>query len=225
MADVVVCGLIHESNAFAADVTPLDAFVRFDGGALGGFGEGSGTEVGGAIASLRSAGAVPVTTTMAWAQSSGPVDDGAAAVLVDDLVDGVAGAVEAGAVAVVVCLHGSMCAVSDPDVDGTTLARVREAVGPGVPVVATLDWHCSITEAMVDAADALVAYRTYPHIDQEARAGRRPTSPCASPAACRPSLPGCTRRCWSPAPTPATRRRPWPPCSRAPPNWPPTTGS
>ncbi|MFP5321190.1 MAG: M81 family metallopeptidase [Acidimicrobiia bacterium] len=168
MPGVVVCGLIHESNAFAADVTPLDAFVRLGGG-LGGFGEGSGTEVGGTIAGLREAGATPVTTTMAWAQSSGPVADDAAEALVSELVDGAAAAVADGAEAVVACLHGSMCAVSDGDVEGTALTSLRAALPAGTPVVATLDWHCSITERMVEAADALVVYRTYPHIDQEAR--------------------------------------------------------
>jgi microcystin degradation protein MlrC len=38
-------------------------------------------------------------------------------------------------------------------------------VGPRVPVAASLDLHCNFTRAMFERCDALVAYRTYPHID------------------------------------------------------------
>src|SRR4029077_2344178 len=42
---------------------------------------------------------------------------------------------------------------------------VREAIGPAVPLVATLDLHTNVTKQMVQAADALVLYHTAPHID------------------------------------------------------------
>ena len=51
------------------------------------------------------------------------------------------------------------------DGEGELLRRVREAVGPRVPVVASLDLHANVTRAMFERADALVAYRTYPHVD------------------------------------------------------------
>jgi microcystin degradation protein MlrC len=39
-----------------------------------------------------------------------------------------------------------------------------------VPVVVTLDLHANVTQRMADNANALIAYRTYPHIDQHERA-------------------------------------------------------
>ncbi len=48
-------------------------------------------------------------------------------------------------------------------------ARVREVVGPAVPVLATLDLHGNIVQRMVDAASVLVAYRTNPHVDMAER--------------------------------------------------------
>ena len=48
---------------------------------------------------------------------------------------------------------------------------MRAAIGPDVPLVASLDLHGNVTHCMVDSADALVAYRTYPHIDM-AQTGR-----------------------------------------------------
>jgi microcystin degradation protein MlrC len=62
-------------------------------------------------------------------------------------------------------LHGAMVSDSFDDGEGEILRRVREAVGPRVPVVASLDLHANVTGAMMQSADGMVAYRTYPHID------------------------------------------------------------
>jgi microcystin degradation protein MlrC len=51
------------------------------------------------------------------------------------------------------------------DGEGELLLRVRALVGPHIPVVASLDLHANVTKQMVDNADVLVAYRTYPHVD------------------------------------------------------------
>jgi microcystin degradation protein MlrC len=67
--------------------------------------------------------------------------------------------------AVLLALHGSLAAEGAPDVEGEILEGVRELVGPGVPVVATLDLHANVTAKMVRRADALVLYHTAPHID------------------------------------------------------------
>ncbi len=52
------------------------------------------------------------------------------------------------------------------------LAQLRAIVGPHVPIVASLDLHANVTRRMLEQADALVAYRTYPHEDM-AEAGER----------------------------------------------------
>src|SRR5205085_676153 len=49
-------------------------------------------------------------------------------------------------------------------------ARLRRVLGPDVPVVVTLDLHANVTQMMADNASALIAFRTYPHIDQYERA-------------------------------------------------------
>ena len=41
---------------------------------------------------------------------------------------------------------------------------MRAVVGP-IPVVASLDLHANVTQRMLVHADALIAYRTYPHVD------------------------------------------------------------
>jgi microcystin degradation protein MlrC len=66
---------------------------------------------------------------------------------------------------VLLALHGAMVSAGDPDVEGAILERVRRHLGPGVPLVASLDLHANITRRMVESADALVLYHTAPHID------------------------------------------------------------
>src|SRR4029077_2698909 len=67
-------------------------------------------------------------------------------------------------------LHGAMVSESHEDAEGEFLARLRRRLGSEVPVVVTLDLHANVTQRMADNANALIAYRTYPHIDQYERA-------------------------------------------------------
>lgn len=66
---------------------------------------------------------------------------------------------------VLLALHGSAAVEEIGDLEGDLLAAVRALVGPSVPIVATLDLHAHVTEAMVKNADGLVAWETYPHRD------------------------------------------------------------
>ena len=74
--------------------------------------------------------------------------------------------------AVYLDLHGAMVTEHHQDGEGELLARVRGLIGPQVPLLASLDLHANVTTRMLAEADALVAYRTYPHIDM-ADTGRR----------------------------------------------------
>ena len=73
---------------------------------------------------------------------------------------------------VLLSLHGAQAAAEDPDVTGFLLQTLRRALGPQVPLVATLDLHANLTRRMVQSADVLVGYHTFPHIDQ-VRCGQR----------------------------------------------------
>ncbi len=71
-----------------------------------------------------------------------------------------------------VLLNQMGAAVSEqfPDMDGELAKRVRKVVGPDVPVAMTLDLHANISEQMANQTDALVVYRTNPHVDAVPRA-------------------------------------------------------
>jgi microcystin degradation protein MlrC len=67
-------------------------------------------------------------------------------------------------------LHGAMVSDHHEDAEGEFLARLRRRLGTEVPIVLTLDLHANVTQLMADNANALIAYRTYPHIDYYERA-------------------------------------------------------
>lgn len=72
-------------------------------------------------------------------------------------------------------LHGATCTVSEDDACGALLAHVRALVGKDVPIAASFDLHANITPRLLESADIVCGYRTYPHVDQ-AQTGRRAAS-------------------------------------------------
>lgn len=68
-------------------------------------------------------------------------------------------------------LHGATCTESNDDACGDVLAFIRQLVGDK-PIAASCDMHAKITKKMMDNADIICGYQTYPHIDQN-NVGRR----------------------------------------------------
>jgi microcystin degradation protein MlrC len=71
---------------------------------------------------------------------------------------------------VLLALHGAMVTEDLDDAEGDLLGRLRERLGPEIPIAITLDIHANVTETMARLANIVVAYRTYPHVDQNERA-------------------------------------------------------
>lgn len=62
-------------------------------------------------------------------------------------------------------LHGAMAAEQEDDPEGLLLAEIRKIVGEQIPIVVSLDLHGILTERILQHANAIVAYHTYPHVD------------------------------------------------------------
>ncbi|MES2495848.1 MAG: M81 family metallopeptidase [Pseudomonadota bacterium] len=71
---------------------------------------------------------------------------------------------------VAVHLHGAMIADGYDDCEGDLLTHMRAIAGPDCALGAMLDPHAHVSAAMVGAADILIAYKEYPHIDFRERA-------------------------------------------------------
>ena len=67
--------------------------------------------------------------------------------------------------AVYFSLHGAMQAENENDPEGALLAAARECLGEKIPFVVSLDLHGILTDRMLQHADAVVMYHTYPHVD------------------------------------------------------------
>lgn len=66
-------------------------------------------------------------------------------------------------------LHGAMVAHGYDDCEGDLLARAR-AIAPDAVIGGEIDPHAHLTDAMVHAADFIVAFKEFPHTDFLARA-------------------------------------------------------
>ena len=164
---VGVIGLMHESNTFAAGPTPLASFARdvlIEGLAVAAHYADSHHELGGFFEQLAAEGLEAVPLFAAWTMPSGAIAAAAATELADRVVAAVRAALPLDGL--LVAPHGAAVAEGEPDFDGYWLSRVRIAVGPGVPLIGTLDLHGNLSPRMVAATDALFAYRTNPHLDQ-----------------------------------------------------------
>ncbi len=67
--------------------------------------------------------------------------------------------------AVLLPQHGAAVSETWPDPDGEFVRRVREVVGPDVPIGVALDMHANVSAAMIENADITTVYQTTPHID------------------------------------------------------------
>lgn len=63
-------------------------------------------------------------------------------------------------------LHGAGVAENTDDLEAYTLEKVREVVGPDMPITVSLDLHGNITPEMAKLSNGLFGCKQYPHIDQ-----------------------------------------------------------
>jgi microcystin degradation protein MlrC len=170
MARIAVGGLQHETNTFAPSKADYGAFEAGGGWPGVQYGEpvfaavaGANIPAAGAIDALRAQGHSLVATAWGAASPSAHVTTEAFERIVGGLISELKKQLPVDGV--YLDLHGAMVTEAHDDGEGEILRRVREAVGPRVPIAASLDLHCNFTRAMFERCDALVAYRTYPHVD------------------------------------------------------------
>jgi microcystin degradation protein MlrC len=165
----IIC-LNHESNTFNPRPTTLEDFengVLLRGQAVVERFTGGNHEVSGFIEALEEAKIEAAPILAAIATPSGIVSKEAFDALVEMVIEGLkqAGPLDG----ILAAPHGAGVSQEYPDMDGRWLSMVRKEVGGGTPIVCTLDPHGNLTELMVESTDAILAYRTNPHLDQKAR--------------------------------------------------------
>lgn len=168
---IVIARMHHETNTFSPVPTPLVSF---------GTGNGSGPLYGeaalaaarhervamGAFVKLaeewggRNGGVELATPLFAMAYPSAPVEASA----YTHMCDAIVAEIEKGADAIMLDLHGAMVAENSDDGEGDLLERIRK-VAPNTPLTLALDLHGNVSRKIVENADIIVGFKTYPHID------------------------------------------------------------
>jgi len=174
---LLIAMMMHETNTFSPVPTDLQRFALGLGqlppqgdSAVQAY-RNTGTATGAFIDLAEGAGADFELVIAAHAAPSGPVHDEAYDVMASTIVEAVA---KGGYDGILLDLHGAMVTQSFEDGEGELLRRIR-AVDPLTPMGIAYDMHANVYADMVDLAQVVAGYHTYPHVDMfetGMRAGR-----------------------------------------------------
>jgi len=165
-----IIALLHETNTFIHEPTTLSHFeenVLVTGEEVRSRFAGTDHEVGGFFERLDDADCKAVPLFAARTLPFGTITDDTYQALLTQLLAQLRRAAPLDGL--LVAPHGATVSHTVRDVDGDWLTRVREGVGPDVPIVSTADPHANLSPRMVAAVDAITAYQSNPHVDQKAR--------------------------------------------------------
>jgi microcystin degradation protein MlrC len=165
-----IAHLATETNTFAATPTGLGAFEEigiFHGDASRRDPHGTGAFLHFLRGLVEADGGEVVESLCTLAQPAGRTVRHVYEALRDEILADLRAALPVDAVQLL--LHGAMAADGYDDCEGDLAACIRALVGPDVAIGIELDLHCHFTEKMRGAADAIIAFKEYPHIDAEER--------------------------------------------------------
>ena len=172
---IALGGVFHETNGLVRNTTSISDFQAYqfaDGSDLLAY-RSTRSEIGGFLVGCEDLGWTAAPSLFAAAVPGGLVDHGAFEAIVQRLVDRIIDGPRVDGV--LLCLHGAMATTECADADGELLRRLTDALGPEIPVVATVDFHANTSSMMTANVDALLGYDTYPHVDMFER-GREAAS-------------------------------------------------
>ena len=175
---IALGGFLHESHSFAPRPTRYRDFISPTGkGPLGGpklleVLPGRSIAAGGAQEVAEAAGVTLVPLVWGFANPAGHVEDEAFERFAGKICGGLSDALDMGPLdGVYLDLHGAGATDTYRDMEGELLRRVRKVVGD-IPLTISLDPHANLTRQMIDLADAVAPFRTYPHVDMRAAGAR-----------------------------------------------------
>ena len=158
-----VASFSHESNSFYSQPTRIEDFGVHEGRAIIDYYRPTFHEIAGYIKGAEEYDFEIHPTLAANAMPAGPVTAEAYEHFVGRILKGIEDAPALDGI--LLALHGAMVAEGIPQADGETVRRVRKLVG-NLPIAVTHDYHANVPPELVEAADALLIYKTNPHIDQ-----------------------------------------------------------
>ncbi len=163
---VVIAELKQETNTFVPYLTTLagfEAWHLYEGEEILEIARDTNWEVTGFVDVLTGAGIEIVPTIATMAMSGGKVEQAT----FDDLLGRLIDAIEAAKPFDGICLalHGAMTTEDHDDGDGVIIDAVRKVIGRDIPMAVSMDLHGNLTQRCINGADAIVGFKTSPHID------------------------------------------------------------
>lgn len=164
---IAVLSLIQETNTFSAKNATFADF-KMQGIWYGQEADlnsrGSNTEIAGAISYLRSQSCEVIPIMRAWAMSGGILGDEDFRALLQPALEMIVALPALDGV--ILNLHGALITQTHDYADAEIVARVRALIGEEIPIAVTHDLHANVSSEIMEQADILIGYQTYPHIDQ-----------------------------------------------------------
>lgn len=162
---ILVCEYHQESNTFNPMTSPLSKFspgLGYEGEKVYNARMSTRSAIHGAVDAITAAGAEAIPTAFFTASSGGRMDDAVLQLACDRMRYYVENSGDFDGV--YVDLHGATCTESYDDASGEFLRVLRELIGDK-PMTASCDLHANITTLMLQKADAISGYQSYPHVD------------------------------------------------------------
>ncbi|MFP3979009.1 M81 family metallopeptidase [Marinobacter sp. KMM 10035] len=164
--NILLAQFMHETNTFCARKTGVEAFRGFycheDSAVISALAN-TENEIAGMVDVAKNQSWSLITPVATFATPGGPVTQAAwesfgerilSAASEADSLDGV-----------LLSLHGAMVLEDGQDGDYRLVRELRDRLGPQVPIVVSLDLHANLDPAMANHVQAIVSYKSFPHVD------------------------------------------------------------
>ena len=163
---VIVCEFHEETNTFNPTVMEKEGFevVRFaEGQEAYNLCVKLPCAFHGMIDGIEESGGIVMPTVSLYGPSGGVVADSVYDMLLQKMEYYVNTIGEFDGICV--SLHGATCTVSKEDACGEFLRFLRDLAGEEKIIAVSCDLHANVTQKMLEAADLICGYQTYPHVD------------------------------------------------------------
>ncbi|MBX3001340.1 MAG: M81 family metallopeptidase [Caldilineaceae bacterium] len=162
---ILVAECKQEISSFNPVLSHYADFETGAGAAIFDYHQGLNTEMTGALDIFRQRQDVEIVPaySIRAITSGGPTAQSDYERLAQEFMDAIRSAPPVDAV--YFSLHGAMASELEPDPEGYFLQETRKIVGDHAPIVASFDLHGILTDRILENADAIVAFHTYPHVD------------------------------------------------------------
>lgn len=164
---IALMGICHESNTFLDKPTTISDFRKghwLKGQDIRKEYQKAYHEIGGMLEVLDKEGIEVVPVMYAEATPGGIISSETCNTLLEEMMEELEKILPVDGCLVVP--HGAAVSETFADMDGHWLSLLRDKIGKKIPIIGTIDPHANMSQLMASSTDALIAYKTNPHVDQ-----------------------------------------------------------